>query len=59
MRPIHSPQELSALCDSLAREKFFGELRLIFRDGRLERFVSEQSYQITPQEKTLNARLSK
>jgi hypothetical protein len=52
---VRGPHDLPALCDALAREKFFGEVRLIFRNGRLDRMVTEQSQQITPQERTPNA----
>jgi hypothetical protein len=52
---IRGPQDLPAMCDALAREKFFGEVHLIFRNGRLERMITEQSHQIAPQERTPNA----
>jgi len=54
MRRIQSLSELPAFCDSLSRDKFFGEVRLIFRNGRFERVVVEQSFQVQPQEMTPN-----
>jgi hypothetical protein len=54
---IRGPHELPKMCDQLAREKFFGEVRLIFRSGRFDRIIVEQSLQVNPtaQEQTPNA----
>jgi hypothetical protein len=55
---VSSPQDLPALCHQLATEKFFGEIRLIFRNGRFDRMITEQSYQIEPTERTPNVNFS-
>lgn len=51
---INSPSQLRALCDQRAHEKFFGEVRLVFQNGRFSRMVVEQSIQITPHETAPN-----
>jgi hypothetical protein len=43
---INSPNQLPAMCDTFARERFYGEVRLVFQSGRLCRMVVEQSIQV-------------
>ena len=55
MTPIKSPKDLPSLCDKLASERFFGNVTLFFKDGRLERMTSEQSFILPIGEKNSSA----
>lgn len=59
MSPLNSYRDVPQLCERLAKEKFFGEVRLIFQSGRLSRVVTEQSFQIQPQENAPNVQPSR
>lgn len=60
MTRIRGVQDVPALCELLQRDNFYGEIRLCFRAGKLERIVTEQSQLVNPtQERNSNADATK
>jgi hypothetical protein len=51
MVQVRDGHDLPALCEQFKREKFFGEIRLCFRDGRLVRMIQERSFTIEDAQK--------
>lgn len=51
MTRIRGVQDLPTMCEQLKQEQFYGEIRLCFRRGNLERVVTEQSQLIPTQER--------
>lgn len=54
MTRIRGVQDVPALIEQVQRENLYGEVRLCFRGGKLERVVIEQSQLIPTQERNSN-----
>jgi hypothetical protein len=43
MTKINSPEQLPQMVAELKRQRFYGQIHLVFRDGKLSRMITEQS----------------
>jgi hypothetical protein len=43
MTKINSPDQLPIMVAELKRQRFYGQVHLVFRDGRLSRMITEHS----------------
>lgn len=43
MTKINSPDQLPQMVADLRRQRFYGQIHLVFRDGKLSRMITEHS----------------
>lgn len=43
MTKINSPDQLPQMFAEMKRQRFFGQIHLVFRDGKLSRMITEHS----------------